>query len=62
MSITTHLKTLNEKHKQLDEELHNAYIHHLPTTVISKIKKKKLLLKDEIKSLKINIDDMKKAA
>jgi len=62
MSITTHIKTLNEKHKQLEEELHNAYIHHLPTTEISRIKKQKLLLKDEIKLLRRNVGDFKKAA
>ncbi len=45
MSIKTHLDALNEKHAELEKELHEAYLHHLP---MAYIKKEKLKVKDEI--------------
>jgi hypothetical protein len=49
MSIETHIKSLNNKHNQIKEKLHEAYIHHLP---IAELKKEKLRLKDAISSFK----------
>jgi hypothetical protein len=48
MSIDTHIKTLSKKHEKIEEKLHEAYIHRLPT---AELKKEKLKLKDEILSL-----------
>lgn len=45
MSTQSHLDALNEKHAQLEAELHEAYIHH---GSIARIKKEKLAVKDEI--------------
>lgn len=47
MSIKTHLDALNVKHAELENKLHEAYIHHQP---IELIKKEKLKVKDEILS------------
>jgi hypothetical protein len=62
MSITTHIKTLNNKHKELDDKLHSAYIHYLPNNEISKLKKEKLRIKDEIKNLEESDESIRKAA
>jgi hypothetical protein len=49
MSIKTHIESLNNKHKQIEEKLHEAVIHRLPT---ADLKKAKLKIKDEIQCLK----------
>ena len=54
MSITTRIKSLNSKHNQLEEKLHEAYIHYLPTSKIKELKMRKLIIKDEIRMLKKN--------
>jgi hypothetical protein len=48
MSIETHIKSLNSKHNQIEEKLHEAYIHRLPT---AELKKAKLGIKDQIQKL-----------
>ncbi len=49
MSIKTYIESLNNKHKQIEEKLHEAVIHRLPTV---ELKKAKLKIKDEISNLK----------
>lgn len=54
MSTNTRIKSLNKKHNQLEEKLHDAYVHHLPTAKIKELKMKKLLIKDQIAALNDN--------
>lgn len=49
MSIESHIEQLTQKHAVIEEKLHQAYIHHLPT---ANLKKEKLQIKDEIALLK----------
>ncbi len=51
MSIETHIDTLNFKHGKLENTIDKAYVHHLPEEDISKLKKEKLMIKDEINNL-----------
>lgn len=51
MSMEAHINSLYKRHKQLEEEVRDAHIHHRPT---GELKKKKLLIKEEIESLKEN--------
>jgi uncharacterized protein YdcH (DUF465 family) len=46
----------------LDEELQNAYTNRLPATEITRLKKLKLRLKDNINSLLASSNDFKNAA
>ncbi len=62
MSMITHVKTLINRHKMLDEELQNAYTNRLPATEITRLKKLKLRLKDNINSLLASSNDFKNAA
>lgn len=48
MSLKTHIESLNKKHEELKEQIHQAYTHHLP---VIELKKQKLKIKDEIESL-----------
>lgn len=57
MSIEAHIKFLNEKHDHLEEEIHDAYIHHLPTEELKELKKKKLQIKDQIANLNHSNDN-----
>lgn len=53
MSIEAHIETLEKKHVALEEELHTALLH--PSTgdnAISKLKRQKLKIKDEIERLR----------
>lgn len=53
MSLQTHLQELERKHKALEEAIHTAIAH--PSTSdseLAEMKRKKLLLKDEITRLK----------
>jgi hypothetical protein len=59
MSIKTHLEALNTKHAELEEKLHEAYVHHLP---MAGIKKEKLKVKDEILVLEKALQEDKMAA
>jgi hypothetical protein len=61
MSMKAHINSLYTRHKQLEEEIRDAYLHHRST---SELKKKKLQLKDEIQLFeeRMQHSDMKKAA
>ncbi|TAK47670.1 MAG: DUF465 domain-containing protein [Xanthobacteraceae bacterium] len=53
MAIQAHLAELERKHEMLESELHQALIH--PSTddlKIAELKRKKLLVKDEIERLR----------
>lgn len=52
MSMQSHLAELHKRHQALEDELHDAVIH--PATddlTIAELKRKKLLVKDEITRL-----------
>ncbi len=48
MSLTSHIESLNTKLSQIDQSIHDAYVHHQPT---HDLKKQKLHLLDEIEKL-----------
>lgn len=62
MSMITHVKTLINRHKMLDAEIQNAYTKRLPATEITRLKKLKLRLKDNINSLLASSNDFKTVA
>lgn len=52
MSILVHIDHLKEKHSQLENSISLEYLRPLPNTqVISDLKHRKLLLKEEIERL-----------
>jgi len=54
MAIQAHLVELERKHKVLENELHDALLH--PSTddlQIAELKRRKLMVKDEIERLKL---------
>ena len=55
MAIQAHLAELERKHRILESELHDA-LRHLSTddTRIAELKRRKLMLKDEIEQLKFS--------
>lgn len=65
MSVNSHIQSLQLKHQKLEEELHDAYLHHAS---VAEIKKEKLRIKDEIEGLLEHAqgadysDDYRKAA
>ena len=57
MAIQAHLVELERKHKILENELHEALLH--PSTddlEIAELKRRKLMVKDEIERLKSQSD------
>ncbi len=48
MSFQSHIDRLQAKRRMLEEQIHNAYTHHLPTM---DLKKQRLRLEDEIATL-----------
>lgn len=54
MSVLAHLSSLHEKHTHIKQEIKYAQIHHLPDAYITKLKKLKLQIKDEIQSFSEN--------
>jgi hypothetical protein len=56
MSLNSRISTLENKHNELDEVIRQAYLHHVNDNEISELKKKKLILKEEIETLKNTID------
>lgn len=53
MAMNAHLAELERKHKALEEELRNAAMHpSVDDSTITTLKRKKLLLKDQIARLK----------
>jgi hypothetical protein len=58
MAIQAHLVELERKHRVLESELHEALLH--PSTDdlrIAELKRRKLLVKDEIERLKISASE-----
>lgn len=52
-SVTNHIKALEQKHREQDEALENAYKRpQTPEWIVNTIKKRKLKLKTEIEHLK----------
>lgn len=51
MSIIAHIESLHKKHKELEVELHDAYMHHVSTEGLKELKRRKLAIKDEIIAL-----------
>ena len=51
MSLANHLDLLHEKHNKLSKKIEDGYTHHINDAYLTKLKKKKLRLKDEIASL-----------
>ncbi len=57
MSIHTHLKSLEEKHLQLKQQVAEEMNHPSPNLMlITKLKKQKLALKEEIQHLMLMLD------
>ena len=53
MSLATHLAELERKHRTLDSEIEREMQHaHADETKVASLKRKKLLLKDEIAKLR----------
>ena len=48
MSVSAHITSLLIKEKQLERDIHEAYVHHLP---LVELKKRRLVIKDEIQTL-----------
>ncbi|MGC2085852.1 MAG: DUF465 domain-containing protein [Bradyrhizobium sp.] len=58
MAIQAHLVELERKHRVLETELHEALLH--PSTDdlrIAELKRRKLMVKDEIERLRIGTDE-----
>lgn len=51
-SLKNHLKTLEDRHRTLDKKVSEDYDNHLNSREYTIEKKEKLLLKDEIETLK----------
>ncbi len=52
MALSAHLKTLNDKHAKLDEQIEDLLKHPAPDTIlITELKKQKLQLKEKISHL-----------
>lgn len=50
MSVLAHIDTLEKKHSNLEEEIRNAQLNRLSDTEVTRLKKEKLRIKDEIES------------
>lgn len=48
MSLESHIESLNEKVTHLDQQIHEAYVHHLPT---QDLKRKRVHMLDALKRL-----------
>ncbi len=56
MSIVSHVSSLYEKHSQLELRIQDEYTHPMPDlTLITKLKKQKLAIKEEIARLEEDI-------
>jgi hypothetical protein len=52
-----YLKSLKQKHRQLDEKIERMTKHHQPDNEITVLKKEKLILKTNINELETQIED-----
>lgn len=58
MAIEAHLVELERKHRLLETELHEALVHlSTDDARIVELKRRKLLVKDQIERLRQNADD-----
>jgi len=57
-SLTNHLKVLEEKHRELDKEIHVLFKEYHDNDTLTPLKLEKLDLKREIKGLKKEIKEM----
>jgi hypothetical protein len=58
MAIQAHLVELERKHKVLENELHEALLHpSMDDLRIAELKRRKLMVKDEIERLKQGSDE-----
>lgn len=58
MAIQAHLVELERKHRVLEDELHEALMHLSTDDLqIVELKRRKLLLKDEIEKLRQSVDE-----
>jgi len=53
MSAAAHIDHLTEKHSRIENEIHNAYQNFLPDNMVQDLKKKKLVIKQQIEMLKM---------
>jgi hypothetical protein len=52
MSLEAHLVELEKKHRRLDTEIEQETLHHADPMRLTKLKRQKLMLKEEITKLK----------
>jgi hypothetical protein len=58
MAIEAHLVELERKHRTLENQLHDALTHLSTDNLwIAELKRRKLMVKDEIERLKLNVSD-----
>jgi hypothetical protein len=58
MSLQTHLKELERKHKALEEAIHDAAVRPSSSDIeMLELKRRKLQLKDDIARVKANLAD-----
>ena len=59
MSLQTHLSQLTRKHEALEREIHQATLRPSEDDLrIAELKRRKLLLKDEINRLQSHVDTL----
>ena len=58
-SLTNHLHTLEERHRTLDKLITEEYNNFVRDDQVETHKKEKLLLKDEMETIKKKIEEMK---
>jgi len=58
ISLSNHLKVLEERHRELDSKITDDYEHHLDDTVLANEKIEKLNLKREIEELREQIKEL----
>jgi hypothetical protein len=57
-SLTNHLQTLEERHRALDKLITEEYNNFVRDDQVETHKKEKLLLKDEMETIKKKIEEM----
>lgn len=58
ISLSNHLKVLEERHRELDKKITSDYEHHMDDTELKSEKIEKLNLKREIELLKEHIKEL----
>ena len=57
MTQAIHLDNLNHKHDKIDEQIADAYLHHAADENVISLKKKRLMLEDEIARFMAKLDN-----